>query len=179
MKPGWKKLAERADKAAYQPEEISAALDPALRQECRDGGSAELLAYLRKIFGGEYGSLFPDAIEKRLHEKRQRAAGNEFGQNVIDCAIHEVQIGGRGDAALQAIVEKALIFRAQRGTRQVEEHYLRKSNFRRASWVRDRIAQGIAGVSFASLARELLTPAIVSLRRAPAKKDGLDDGVSV
>lgn len=70
--------------------------------------------------------------------------------------------------------------RATRGSAQIEEHYLRESSSRRADKVRARLEEGVAGVNFTNLARQLLRPeSAESPRTTRPKQDGLDDGVQI
>lgn len=65
-----------------------------------------------------------------------------------------------------------------RGIRQVEEHWLREVKDRRAANVRTRLEASLAAAPVASLAQAVLAGA-KPRQIAPAKRDGLEDGVSL
>jgi hypothetical protein len=86
----------------------------------------------------------------------------------------------RGLPTNEAILEgtkNTLQDRSLRGLREVEEHYQRKSTDKRTAKVRSRMESGHAQTSFDGLARTLLKIDGGSPPSAPAKRDGLDEGV--
>jgi hypothetical protein len=71
----------------------------------------------------------------------------------------------------------ALIDRAARGARQVEEHYCRNSTMSRAIDTRSRIDQAISASPIEALARQLLKMEVRRSERPALRQQGLDDGV--
>jgi len=176
MRPGWRRVAERAASPAYEPADICDALQPALARDWGDEVPGELVRGLDEILRGPQ-HLFRDEQVRRLESLRPLTAAHGLGVLVLECAI-EVAIAGDGDPdALVTAVANALALRASRGALQVEEHYCRASRTPRAQNVRTRIDQGIGGTSFTDLARQLLNRQAAPASRSPAKQQGLDDGV--
>lgn len=176
MRPAWRRVAERGDKLAYTPEEISQALAPALEQDCRDDMSPEFLRGIRQVF--EEPSLFKDAVTPRLEALRAEA-GCGIARAVLDNVGLVSATEADGLAVLIDATKSALIDRAARGARQVEEHYLRRSKAPRANDVRARLEQGIASTDFEAIASRILNIDPQRLPRTPLKQRGLDDGVNL
>jgi hypothetical protein len=177
MRPGWKRLAERADNAAYGPEEVGNALIPALEEDCYAELPPEFIAQLGNACGEQDASLFKEDLAAQLEQLRG-VAGTGIGLVILEYAI---QLSERGEPASQAAMKAtaaALLDRAARGNRQVEEHYCRKSNQPRALNVRARIEQGIATArpEIDKLAGQVLNFETGPSPRLP-KFSGLDDGV--
>jgi hypothetical protein len=173
MRRGWKKVAECGANHAFAPEQVSQRIAPALEEDCRD----ELPPGFTDALQGRYGSLFRNQLETDLESLRD-LAGHGIGRVILDHAIHLAANGDTGtDAPLKA-VNRALMDRAQRCSRQVEEHYLREASDRKAKHVRARIDDGIgqAAPVVEALARKILKIDSGSNSK-PQKQDGLDDGV--
>jgi hypothetical protein len=176
MRPSWRKVAERCDKRAYTAEEISQALAPALECDCCDDMTPQFLRGVRRIV--EEPSLFPNDAAQRLETLRPQAGagiGRSFLDNVNLLSSSDVD----GVTLLQDALKAALVDRANRGARQVEEHYLRKASAPRASNVRGRLEEGIACADLHELATRVLSVDPKSTPRGPFKQKGLDDGVSL
>lgn len=178
MRPAWKRVAKRGDKAAFAVEEISAALVPALQQDCRDELHPELLSGLRAACHDQENSLFKDHLEPQLEALRPYA-GSGLGRVVLDDAIRLAASGEQGMNIAVKALDNALTDRAARGARQMEEHYFRESTAPRAQRVRERIDQAIgrSGDAIAGLARRLLKLDTDRPARQPLRQQGLDDGV--
>lgn len=178
MRRGWQRVAERGDKSAFEIDEISNAIIPALEQDCREEMSGQFLDGLRSVCRNQEHSLFKDQIEPQLESLRD-CAGSGIGHVVVDEAIHLCASGEQGlNIALRAM-DNALTDRAARGARQVEEHYLRRSAAPRAHIVRERIDKAIADGASAirGLAHRILGLDADGSARPPLKRQGVDDGV--
>ena len=178
MPRGWKKLAERADKKAYAPEEVRDALPDALEQDWRAEVPDGVCSRVRDILGGNQSSLFGDLRAERLEALRGETAGYTLGNAFLDYAIEAAARGRNGDEALREAAGKALSDRAARGARQVEEHYCRESTHRRSAHVRERIEAGVTQSDIDGIAGRLVGTD-KSERPRPAKQLGLDDGVQL
>src|SRR5664280_1797154 len=125
MRRGWKRVAKRGDKSAFAIDEISAALIPALRQDCQDDLIPGFLDGLRAVCQDQEHSLFKDNIEPQI-EALRHLAGSGIGHVVLDEAIRLCATGEQGlNIALKAL-DNALTDRATRGAKQVEECYFRE-----------------------------------------------------
>ena len=176
MSRSWKKVAECADNPAYNLENISEAIVPAINDDWRKEVSAKLVNSIRDVLGEDL--LFPNDTAIQLESLRKISAGRPLGSILIDYTIQAVLSGISGDKALQGATLNALIDRAARCARQVEEHYFRESTSPRSVNVRSRIEQGILGANFGSLASRLLDPDSKPAHRSK-KHDGLDDGIAL
>lgn len=105
MRPAWRRVAERADKRAFTPEEISQALTPAMEQDCRDDMSPEFLSGIRRVV--EEPSLFKDDVAARLEALRPQA-GAGIGRAVLDNVRLLSAAEADGFAVVQEAVKAAL-----------------------------------------------------------------------
>jgi len=174
-----KKLAERADMASCSPAEVEEAVCPALAADWRNEVSDQLLPELRAALRTEStGMLFPDQLVRDLDALRSKASSPLAGL-VIDYTRQAAADGLRGEAALNFAIPSALQERALCCLRQVGEHYHRKVSLERTENVRHRLGVAINSASIDGLARDLLGGRVSPIGRAPAKRDGLDEGVSL
>lgn len=178
MRPAWWRVAERADNHAYTPEEVSTALAPALEQDCRADITPEFIRNVHAAFEERDASLFKDEITPYIDVLRSRA-GSGMDRAVLDnvCAISATDAQGI-DVLLEA-TKAALLDRAARGARQVEEHYLRRSNAPRAADVRARLEGAIAAADLEAIASRILNLDPRRRPPVPLKQSGLDDGVKL
>jgi hypothetical protein len=179
MRNGWKRLAKRADKSAFNPQDVAEGVGPALAGDWTLEISREFLEGLHELCGGRQGSLFGAENDADFEALKRLAAGRgSLGGVLVDFAAQAMADGKSGEAALLEAAENALHDRAMRDMRSVEEHYLRESSARRAANVRSRMEKGVAAAGIGELAGKLLTqPA--SSHSMPAKHDGIDDGVDL
>jgi hypothetical protein len=176
MRHGWKRVAEWADLPAFEITEIREALIPALDDDCCQEVSRDFLESLQQSLRERKGDTSNNDVDQNLESLREKA-GSGMGGVVLDYAIQiKVTEPKESNVVLKAI-ENALTDRAARGSRQVEEHYCRKSSKPRAGKVRDRIEKAISGADISSLARKIFNnePRKAASRRR--KRKGLDDGV--
>ena len=179
MRRGWKQLSERADNKAFAPEEVQKALPQALEQDWHAEIPQSLCRQMRTILKDPQGSFFPDQKVEQLDALRDSTVVHPFSSVFLDCAIHEVTKGLTGEEALKAAAVGALLDRATRGVRQVEEHYRRKSASNRALDVRGRIEDGISRSDFSTLAARLIGTENAVGASTIGKLTGLDDGVRI
>jgi hypothetical protein len=176
MRQGWKRVAEGGANANFTTEQIAAAIGPALEQDCRAELDSGFLDDIRALFDTQENSLFKDDIRPHL-EGLHAKAGSGIGRVFLD---NVAQLSEKGQADLDALARAmtaALIDRAARGARQVEEHYLRKTTTPRAQDTRARIEQSIGLTPIESLARQILKMETRSAPRPALRLEGLDDGV--
>lgn len=173
LRRAWKKVAECGANHAFAPEELSQRIAPALEEDSR----AELAPGFVDGLNGLYGSLFRNQLESELESLRDQA-GMGIGRVILDRAIQLAAEGATGPDALLKAFTDGLMDRAQRCSRQVEEHYLRESGERKARDVRGRVDDGIGQAKFAveALARKILKIESGASPR-PQKRESLDDGV--
>lgn len=178
MRPGWKKFAERAAKAAFEPDQVADAAAPALEGDWNEEVAPHIAAVRNLLGDKKQGSLpFGDQNTAELEALRRINPGNTLWRAVIDGVADAVVNGLAGTDALVSGVTSALLDRGARGIRQVEEHYLRRTDESRAVRVRTRMEQGISSTPIAGLARRLCGLDPVHAAVQPRKLEGLDDGV--
>lgn len=180
MRPGWKAFAGVADAPAFDRPEVTTALIDALSEDWREEVVPKVLSGLRDALSEsrQKGMLGRD-LGTRLDELKRAAAGKPLALTLIECAGQMSTRGHSGDDALERAARKALDMRVSRGIRQVEEHYLRKTDEPRAMNVRGRCVEAADGGALDGLARSLTK---IDPGAAPAKapkRDGVDDGVSL
>lgn len=178
MPPGWKRVAERSDNAAFSCEEISTALIPALEQDCRAEMSPELIDGVRVVLEAQEASLFKEDVRPQL-EALRGVAGCGIGRALLENVIEQSPKGAAELDALPGAMTAALQDRAARGARQIEEHYYRKSTTPRAQNTRARIEQSIANSPLEALARQILKLDARDSARPSLRQQGLDDGVRI
>jgi hypothetical protein len=172
MRPGWKRVAERAHNRNFESSQIQEALLPALAKDCR----IELSDRFISEFYGVYGSLLKDDLPNQLEGLRS-IAGAGLGRTVLDYAVQLAAGGQTGADAAEKALCNALTDRAARSARQVEEHYRRALKNHSTLDVRGRIEKSITGIE--GLARQVLKIEPKTAKRTPTKHQGLDDGVSL
>lgn len=181
MKPGWKKVAARADLAAFEPDQVSDKLMSALQEDWAEEGCDELVRGIKEIIGDmRQASLLDDSKAGELESaRRELSAGHGLKQLVLDSVIEALDSSGDASDALQQGIQNALTERAGRGVLQVEEHYLRKSNEKRAINVRSRLNQAIEQAPLGNFSRRAAGLQTVISMAKVQKQQTLDDGVSL
>lgn len=179
MRRGWKRLAERAGNTVFGDGERREALAAALEADWRAEVPDSLVRCMRRILDDPQGELFRDSTIAQLEQSRDKAAGRPLAGALLDCAIQAVGQRYCGKEALEKAARDALQERAASGQRQVEEHWMRTSTPQRAGGVSDRIAAAIAGSDMTEIGRRCMKSDSTEALRAPLKKTGIDDGVSL
>ena len=87
MRRPWKTVAECADNAAFEVEEICEFILPALENDCRREMRREFLDDLRKVCADQEASLFKTNMRPVL-EGLRRTANVGMERLVLDHAIH-------------------------------------------------------------------------------------------
>jgi hypothetical protein len=171
----WKRVAERADNAAFDTSEVVSVLVPALKQDCNLELRQEILEGVRSVVDQSVGSLFKEDSARALENLREHAAPGlegSFLDNVIQLSCEkELEFND-----LASAMSLALSDRANRRARQIEEHYLRKTATPRAVNVRTRLEQGTLLSPIAALGREILKLEPRHTEKAEIRLRGLDDG---
>jgi hypothetical protein len=176
MRRGWRRVAECGDNRAFAPEEVSAAIIPALAQDCRAELSSEFVARFSGLYRDREASLFTEPLAPQL-EALRGVAGSGLGRVLLDHAIQLSERGENGFDVAENAMSAALTDRAARAARQVEEHYCRESSAPRAIAVRACIEEAISSArgGIQELARRTLQGDGSAAART-AKQEGLDEG---
>ena len=177
MRKGWKELARRADRRAFDVDDMCDALIPALADDWKHEVGADVLKTLHAIVGDSpQQSLFVEPIIAQLEALRPDAISSPMTRSLVDCLIVAHLDGHSGAAAMLKATQDVLTERALGGARQTEEHYLRDPRHGGASFVRGRIEQAIEKAAIGSLAQSLCRAPRISVPRVTVH-DGLDEGV--
>ncbi len=177
MRPGWRKLAERAATSSFDRQQTAEAVPEALGDDWHHERCDDLIRELRGILNDKrQGSLFNQQKEEKIEAlKKVSSSGFPLRRLLLECVTQAVEAGQEGSDAIAAGTECALGERLARGNLQVEEHYRRK-NSDRTSKVRAGLQDAAADVSIKTLTSRLLKTSGPSAPPAP-KRYGLDDGV--
>lgn len=176
MRAGWQRAAERADKQAYSPAEVSEAICRAVEEDWRAEIPDAFVRRLGDVLGDRQLSLLDDSrVAQFAAIRRSLEASGSLGGVLIDCAEEAAATGKYCDDALRTAVANALSDRVLRGARQVEEHYHRSSTARGPN-IRNRLAEAITGASLDSVVNRVLRVGDRSAERLK-KQQRLDDGV--
>ena len=133
MRRRWKGLAKVADTATATPSETVPRLLNALSGDWREEVNPGLVAALRTVCdAADQITMFSDQRHPELDRLAREAVGRPLALALIECAERAMAAGLYGPAALEDAARRALDLRVRRGFRQMEEHYLRESNERRA-----------------------------------------------
>jgi hypothetical protein len=178
MRRPWKKVAECADNAAFEVDEVRENILPALENDCRREMRPEFLEDFRRVCADQETSLFKTDIRPVLVGLR-RTSNVGLERLALDHAIRAAANGTSGHGVAEKALAQALKDRGASGIKQVEEHYLRKSSANRAHNVRDRMEQAITGADLDSVARQVLDGRKKNDGPQPPKRQGLDDGVKL
>ena len=177
MKPKWRIVAERAYNCAFELDEISTAIMPALVKDCHDEMSPHFIDSLRVLCEQQQPLLFRDALSARLEALRQEA-GTGMGRRVLEDVM---RVSKQEPVSVRTVVnaiERAAAERLAKSNRRVEEHTLRKVTVSRATDVRTRLEQGTAKTSLEGLAQQILigndSPICSTVKRG-----GIDEGPSI
>ena len=178
MRSAWKKLAERADKAAFSAEEVRDALPAALVEDWRKEIPDSIVRKVREILSNSQTDFFCDPKTKQF-ALLQEAAGYPLAVLFLDYVTQAVTGGLSGDEALEEAASRAIADRAARRARQIEEHYHRKATQGHAVDVRQRIENGIRGSDMEIIACSLVGIDKGEQPQRPTKQTGLNDGVEL
>jgi hypothetical protein len=174
MRPWWKQVALRADKSAFDVGECAEAIEVALEREFAEELRPSFLKGLKDAHG-EPGLFNPT---ESIHLQKL-SAETPLERRVLDnVAVLSPAEMADSDAFVTAVAN-AMTNEAPRFSKQVEEHYRRKSGAGHARRERERLDEATARADVEGLARRLLRPD--GSRTAPSvtKKTGLDDGVGL
>lgn len=176
MRPAWRRVAERADNTSFGQDEIAEAMCAALAGDWRAEVPEAVVGAVASVLGDEaQPSLL--AGDARELDRLRANSGAPLAAALVDAAGDLMTEGARGRAAVEAAIGSALLDRALRECRSVEEHYLRRSTAPRGAGVRDRLEKAAARAQVRGLARDIARGLATAKRYKPAKRDGLDEGV--
>jgi hypothetical protein len=176
MSHKWKALAKLAGNAAHAAEEVAEAVPAALLADWREIGP-QFLRQMRAALGDDNrGMLLPEIAKQEVQRLRAQAA-NPMQALLADNAQDVLRDGLRGAEAFQEATAATLSERADRGLRQVEEHYRREASQGKAADIRARLTDSVQAANLRGLAAGLAAGVSTRDLTAPADRSGLDEGV--
>lgn len=177
MHKRWQALARAAARDAYETVELRERLERAVEEDCRREVTPAFLNALRKeLDDGRQASLFAEDRLNRLDALRRLVAGNPLGGVIIDCAIEVATEGLNGPGTLREAVKRALLQRAQSGTRQVETHYRYEATEEDLVNVRRRSDTAIEATDFGRLAARIIGEEPKPPARGIQRRTGIEEG---
>ncbi len=177
MRPGWRKLVQRASTSSFDPQQTAEAIPDALGDDWQEERCDDVIRELRAVINDErQGSLFDQQKEEKIEAlKHVSGAGYPLRRLLLECVTQAVEAGHEGSDAIAVGTEHALGERLARGNLQAEEHF-RRSNSDQTSRLRSKLQEAAAAVSLKAITNRFLKTGSPSTSPAP-KRDGLDDGV--
>ncbi len=177
MSSKWKALAKLAGNTAHAAEEVAEAVPVALAADWGEIGQP-FLRQLRAALGDDdRGMLLPEV--DKLEVQRLRAQATGMAALLADNAQDVLRDGYRGAEAFEEATLATLAERADRGVRQVEEHYRREASLGRAADIRGRLTDSIAAANLRGLAVGLAAGVPTRDLTVSTDRSGLDEGVSL
>lgn len=178
MSPKWRALAKLAGNSAHSAAEVAEAVPAALAADWREIGHPFLRQMRAALGDDDRGMLLSEVAKQELGLLRAKAR-NPMEALLADNAMDVLRDGHRGAAAFEEAAAAAIAERAERGQRQVEEHYRREASQGKATDIRARLTDSMTAANLRALASALV--AGVSLRDLTPSIDrsGLDVGVSL
>lgn len=178
MRREWKRVAERADRPAFTPDEVCERLVRAIREDWKEEVPPGLLQTLRGIVCDRQGTLFEDGQCERLEVLRPVATGHTFGSVLLDFAIMALVAGYEGEEALGRAASNTIADVLERSERQIEEHYLRRCERDRVVRLLTQLRLAKKRVDWRSVAATLFGHGDADIpAQIPGRSIGLDDGV--
>ena len=159
-------------------DEVFSNFSEALKNDWNKAISKPFFEKIKTILHNQEMSIFNYQETEMLEMLQNEASGYPLRKLFLDYAIKTVlEKNMKNDGLLEAVCN-ALTDRAMRGTRQVEEHYLRESGPTGAHKVRIRIESCINQSGISEIAQTVLQPDNKG-KRTPTKRTDLDDGVAL
>jgi len=175
MSPKWKALAKLAGNAAHTAEEVAEAVPAALVADWGEIGQP-FLSQLRAALGDDdRGMLLPEVAKLEVQRLRSRATG--MAALLADNAQDVLRDGYRGAEAFEEAAAATLAERADRGARQVEEHYRREASRGKAADIRARLTASMASANLRGLAVDLAAGVPTRELTTSTDRSGLEEGV--
>jgi hypothetical protein len=179
MRHACKRLAKRAQQIAFDPSQVAEAVCPALEAHWAAEVPKDLASHLREMCENRQPSLLDNNHHSALTVARRLTAGQgTLGAVLVDCIEQALSEGKTGENALGEAAHNALLERAVRDARTIEEHYYREVGVKKAAQVHARILDAILHAPIKALADHIFSHG-ASANRTPPKHDGLDEGVTL
>lgn len=178
MSPKWRALAKLAGNAAHTLAEVAEAVPAALAADWREIGQS-FLRQMRAALGDDDRGMLLSEVAKQEVVRLRAQATNPMEALLADNAMDVLRDGHRGAPAFEEAAAATLAERADRGLRQVEEHYRREASQGKAADIRQRLTDSVQAANLRGLTSALAAGASTRDLTAPTDRSGLDEGVSL
>ena len=178
MSPKWKALAKVAGNPAHSAAEVAEAVPAALAADWREIGEP-FLRQMRAALGASKPGLLLFEVAKHEVARLRAQATNSMEGLLADNAMDVLRDSQRGADAFEEAVAATIAERADRGLRQVEEHYRREACRDKAANIRGRLTDSVAAADLKGLASALAARVSTRDLTAPTDRSGLDEGVNL
>lgn len=178
MSPKWRALAKVAGNSAHSAAEVAEAVPAALAADWREI-SQPFLRQMRAALGDDERGLLLSEVAKHELARLRAQAANPMEALLADNAMDVLRDGHRGAAAFEEAAAATVAERADRGLRQVEEHYRREASQGKAADIRARLTDSVATADLKGLASALAAGVSTRELTAPTNRSGVDEGVNL
>jgi hypothetical protein len=118
-------------------------------------------------------------VAEREVQRLRSLSSNPMEALLADNAQDVLRDGSGGGEAFREAIVATLVERADRGVRQIEEHYRRETSQGRAEHVRVRLTTSVGAADLRALANALAAGVSARELNASADRSGIDMGVSL
>jgi hypothetical protein len=174
MNRKWKKVAEFADNSAASLDDISHAILSAMHQEWNSDIPVNLMEKIYDIL--RTPSLFGNTYFEDL---RQLVIGKPIANSLLNYFNQSEYSNLPEYEMIIKTISKAVVEKSERVIRQIQEHYIRKSDSNRSMKVVSRIRQAFQAMGYENLARKFIDPKPIPAGQYRSIKTGLDEGVKI
>jgi len=174
MSKAWRKAARIAENDAASDEEVSVAVVAALASEWDNSGCDKVLDCVSGFVKGPQKELFSCEV---ILQGSSAFQNGSCAQLLVDNLLMHSQNEGLTSIGIDASVADTVDIQKQRFSRQVHEHYLRKTDTNVAKKVSHRILSSVDGEDRSKLIHAIINKEDVRHLVHSIKKTGLDEGI--
>lgn len=180
MPKKWKRVAEWMYNETYSVEQRCEALSEAAAEDWRQHIPKSFPSMIRKVLSNDQTELFCDQTAHDLEELHSQAAGYPHASALLDCVIEAATTrGALGEDALIIAARNVVTEFAERGLRQVVEHYLRESPDNSVAQIKQRTQEAMGRLDAKTISCRLQGFDESEHPRISIKRTGLDEGVPI
>ncbi len=173
MRRHWKQVAKQAETGAFSADELSGAMEAALRKE---GNELPFEAVRRAVGADDQGVLFIPDMSRQLETLRADHPGSKLVETFLICLLDAEARGLSGSEMIKGAAANAFDEYTRDQSRAIEEHYYRSIRAPKVP-VNSRLASARRLCDFDSLAARMVEPSGSSPSPpSPVKRSGLDEG---
>ena len=173
MRRHWKQVAKQAETGAFSADELSGAMEVALRKE---GKELPIEAVRRAVGSDDQRVLFIPDLSGQLETLWADQPGSKLVETFFTCLLDAEARGLSGREMMKRAAANTFDEYTRDQSRAIEEHYYRSSRVPKVP-VNSRLATARRLCDFDSLAARMVEPSGSSPSPpSPVKRSGLDEG---